>query len=95
MTNLITPPKNNSPVSSGEGSLSKWWGTLDHAKNNIIGLILLILVVFAIIYTSIIYSFMMIYYPGTVGLMTPREIWTALVPFMLAIFGVLIGKSIS
>lgn len=85
---------NEDKVSTG-GSLSKFWGTFDHAKNNIIGLILIILVGFAILYTVLVYPYIITNFPEASGLMLPKEIWSLLMPFILTIFGILVGKSIS
>lgn len=80
-------------TSSSEGWFSRIWGTLEHAVNNIIGILLFVLILFSILYTFAYPIFLMKDLALKDFLITPTEIWKFIVPALLTIIGYLIGRS--
>lgn len=81
------------PLTSGEGWFSRVWGTFGHAINNIIGIVIFVLLLFAIIYT---FTYPFILRPNVnikEFLITPREIWSFVIPALLSAIGYLIGRA--
>jgi len=90
-TKLAFPSQAETP---NPGKLGGLWGTLSHAVNNIIGLVLLILLLSDIVYTFLVYPIVIGMWPelASLGMPTPAEIWNLSIPLMATSFGILIGK---